>query len=126
EPVTSAQDIETGKVIDGRYRVEALLGKGAVGLVYRCRHLVLDKDVAIKVLRPDYARDPEIAERLEVEAKAACAIGSPHVVETVGVGALPDGSAYFVVEYLEGRSLAQLLDAGETLGAAEVLHIATQ
>lgn len=126
EPVTSAQDIETGKVIDGRYRVEALLGKGAVGLVYRCRHLVLDKDVAIKVLRPDYARDPEIAERLEVEAKAASAIGSPHIVETVDFGALPDGSAYFVMEYLEGRSLAQLLDAGETLGAAEVLHIATQ
>lgn len=126
DAVLSVQDVDIGRVIDGRYRVEALLGKGAVGLVYRCRHLALDKDVAIKVLRPDYASDAEVAGRLEVEAKAASAAGSPHIVETVDFGRLPDGSAYFAMEYLEGCSLGELLDSGEALGPEEVLDLAAQ
>jgi eukaryotic-like serine/threonine-protein kinase len=123
--VGGAHEIRPGKIIDGRYQVERLLGSGAVGLVYQCRHLILDKPVAIKVLRPDFARDAEVSERLVVEAKAASAIGSPHIVETVDFGALPDGSAYFVMEYLEGLSLAELIEGGP-MGPEEVLHIGLQ
>ncbi len=106
--------------------VEALLGTGAVGLVYRCRHLVLDKTLAVKVLRPDFARDAEVSARLVNEAKAASAIGSPHIVETVDFGRLADGSAFFVMEYLEGNPLTALIDGREPLSADDVLHIGIQ
>jgi eukaryotic-like serine/threonine-protein kinase len=124
---SGAHEIAPGRIVDGRYQIEALLGAGAVGLVYRCRHLVLDKTLAIKVLRPDFARDPEVSARLVNEAKAASAIGSAHIVETVDFGTLPDGSAFFVMEYLEGTPLTSLVeDPDSALSAEDVLHIALQ
>jgi serine/threonine-protein kinase len=124
--VAGAHEIDAGRTIDGRYRVEELLGEGAVGLVYKCRHLVLDKDVAIKVLRPDFARDPELSGRLVLEAKAASAIGNPHIVETVDFGTLLDGTAFFAMEYLDGVPLTELLAADEPMSRDDLLHISIQ
>jgi serine/threonine-protein kinase len=127
-----------GQLVDGRYRIEGVLGKGGMGLVYRARHQVLGKPLALKVLLPEVSRDGDVMERFKREAQAASAIGSPHICDVSDFGSLADGSTYFVMELLDGPSLTSVMKAGpmpterivavamqicEALGDAHARHI---
>ncbi|WP_437947078.1 serine/threonine-protein kinase [Sorangium sp. So ce296] len=101
--------IAPGDVLLGKYRVESVLGRGAMGLVVAARHLALDDRVAIKVLLPRYVQDPEILQRFLREGRAAVRIRSPHVVRVADVGTLENGAPYMVMDHLEGKDLAAVL-----------------
>jgi serine/threonine-protein kinase len=120
------QDPYLGATIDGRYKVEALLGEGGMGVVYRCVHTIIGKKVAMKVLRADLARDAEVTERFLNEAKAASSIGNAHIIDISDFGQFPDGAAYFVMEYLNGQPMSKLVEGSQPLAVQRILHLARQ
>jgi len=107
----------------GDYVVKQLLGQGGMGLVYAGEQPLIGKRVAIKVLRPQYAKDPKQIERLLAEARAVNAIRHRGIIDIFNFGQLPDGRHYMVMEYLEGRALdAELAERGP-LPVPEVIGI---
>jgi len=115
-----------GSIIDRRYRVEALLGEGGMGLVYRVRHTGLNKAFAIKVLRRENTHDPEVVARFRREAESASGIGNQHIVDINDFGVLHDGSTYFVMECLEGMDLIDAMDKTPRIEERRAVHIAEQ
>ncbi|HEY6726290.1 MAG TPA: serine/threonine-protein kinase [Polyangiaceae bacterium] len=122
----SPSDPYVGCTIDGRYKVEARLGEGGMGVVYRCSHKVIGKKVAMKVLRADLARDIEATERFLNEAKAASSIGNPHIIDISDFGQFADGATYFVMEYLDGQPLSAVLRSSGAQPLPRLISIAAQ
>jgi serine/threonine protein kinase len=125
-PETARGDPLIGTTIDGRYFVDSMLGEGGIGVVYLARHTIIGKAVAIKVLRRDVARDDAMTQRFLLEAQAVSGIGNPHIIDISDFGKLPDGSMYFVMEYLQGQSLADLIERVRPLPVPRLLAIARQ
>ena len=115
-----------GTILDGRYKIEGLLGEGGMGVVYRAKHTALGKSLAVKVLRAEVSKDTEIVTRFRQEAQSATAIGNEHIIDISDFGALPDGSTYFVMEFLDGVSLSGALDEQRPLPVSRTIHIAKQ
>jgi non-specific serine/threonine protein kinase/serine/threonine-protein kinase len=111
------------QLIAGRYRLGPSLGSGGMGTVYAGHDLRLDRDVAIKVLRPELARDLSLRRRFEREARAAARVSHPHVVAVYDTGEDPDADVYIVMERLTGRTLVDELRTGP-LGEARVREVA--
>ncbi len=114
-----------GQVIAERYRVTGTLGKGGMGLVYRAEHVLMHKSVAIKVLHRELGWLPEVVARFEREAIAAGRLDHPHVATAMDFGRLEDGSFYLVLEFVQGTSVADLLDGG-VVPEARAARIASQ
>ncbi|HEX7668809.1 MAG TPA: serine/threonine-protein kinase, partial [Polyangiaceae bacterium] len=113
-----------GTVLAERYRVDRFLGSGGMGAVYLGEHILMRKAVALKVLHRDMTVHAEVVARFEREAVAAGRIDHPNVAAASDFGRLADGSFYLVLEYVDGRSLASLIDEGpielgRTLAIAE-------
>jgi predicted Ser/Thr protein kinase len=127
EPIAPpVPDPYLGVEVDRRYVIESLIAAGGMGLVYRGRHSILGKKLAIKIIRADVAQMPDGSERFLLEAKAASAIGNEHIVDIGDYGSMPDGSPYLVMEYLDGVSLATLLKEEPYLGVPRIARIACQ
>ncbi len=115
-----------GTVVAGRYRIERMLGSGGMGSVYRAEHVLMRKAVAVKVLHREMTALPEIVARFEREAVAAGRIEHPNVVAASDFGRLEDGSFYLVLEYVEGKPLAKVIDSEGALAPERALHIVRQ
>ncbi|MGE0788845.1 MAG: serine/threonine protein kinase [Sandaracinaceae bacterium] len=115
-----------GRVIDGRYRIEKRIGEGGMGVVYMATHTVLQKKLALKVLRSDSSKDGETVQRFMQEAQAATSIGHQNIIDISDFGRLPDGSVYFVMEYLDGTSLNALIKKGGSVPMQSAIHIIRQ
>jgi len=104
--------VEIGAALDGKYRIDTLIGRGGMGAVYRARDLRLDRDVAIKVVRGELVSSTEARERFRREAQLAARLQHPAIVTIFDFGTLPDGSAYLVMEYVRGEDLRARLGRG--------------
>jgi serine/threonine protein kinase len=104
------QDPLVGATLGGRYLIESFLSSGGMGVVYRAKHTVLDKPLAIKLLRE--AQDPMMQQRFLLEAKSACHIGHENIVDITDFGVLDDGRPYLVMEFLQGQSLEAVIAKG--------------
>ena len=120
------EDPLVGTTIDGRYQVEKKLGEGGMGVVYLAKHAVIGNKCAIKVLRGELTGEGEVSERFIQEARAAAAIGNDHIIQITDFGQLPDGSAYFVMEFLDGLALHDIIEESPTMAAERALHIMIQ
>ncbi len=99
-----------GRTLGGKFLVEAIVGSGAMGHVYRARHVVLDKAVAVKVIRAEYSSNEVFRTRFLQEALTASRLEHPNTVQILDYGAESDGVTYIVMELLRGRTLADVID----------------
>ncbi|MBU1240244.1 serine/threonine protein kinase [Myxococcota bacterium] len=123
----SQEDIDdlTGCFI-GNYKVLNMIGSGAFGDVYLGRHPTIESQVAIKVLDPTLASDPEMVKRFNAEARAVNIIKHPNIIKIYDFGQLPDGRHYFTMEYLEGQELGALIKQRAPFSVKDTLRIAKQ
>ncbi|MBI2389536.1 MAG: protein kinase [Deltaproteobacteria bacterium] len=114
-----------GQVLGGKYRIESVLGGGAMGMVYRARHVALDKPLAIKVLHRRFQQDTQFAERFHREALAASRLDHPNVLRVVDFGD-EDGLLYIAMELLTGRDLRTILAEERSLAPVRAIEIMSQ
>jgi serine/threonine-protein kinase len=113
-----------GVVLDGRYRLDALLGEGGMGAVFRAQQLAIDRRVAVKLLKPHLTQNPEAAERFVREARSTLKVESPHVAKIFDFGITPHGDYYIAMEYLDGRTAQRELEIDGPFSPARTLHVA--
>ncbi len=118
--------VEVGDTIAGKYRVDAVIGAGGMGIVLAATHVELERKVAVKLIRPELTEDPAIVERLMLEARAAAGIRSEHVGSVLDVGRLEGGAPYIVMEFLEGTEFAALLTSRGRLPIIETVDLILQ
>ena len=107
-----ASKLGVGEIVDGRYRIERVLGEGGMGAVFVAEHLRLRKSVALKVVHGSFAGSAELAERFAREAMVSAKLEHPNVASAIDYGTLPDGSAYLVMQLAPGKNLRAWLDDG--------------
>jgi eukaryotic-like serine/threonine-protein kinase len=95
-----------GAILDGKYRIDRVLGRGGMGMVLQATHLQLRLPVAIKMLLPEMVNDELVVQRFVREARAAVRLKNEHVARVLDVGVFDDGAPYIVLEYLEGKDLS--------------------
>src|SRR5215210_5465895 len=115
-----------GQTLAGKYRVEERISEGGMGTVYRATHVLMEKQVAIKVLHPSLAADEKIVARFTREAKAASRISHPHAISVTDFGESENGVVYLVMEYLRGRTLKDVVRSGGPMTLARAVEIVRQ
>jgi serine/threonine protein kinase len=115
-----------GSTLDGRYEILAEIGSGQVGTVYRARHLLIGRLVAIKVLHAELAVDEKRLQNFQLEAKAVSALSHPGIIKVYDSGLAPDGRPYLVMDLAEGESLSELIARERHLFAARAVAIVAQ
>jgi eukaryotic-like serine/threonine-protein kinase len=121
-----ALSILPGEVLGGKYRIDARLAEGGMGVVLRATHLDLDCPVAIKLLRPEHATNEDVIGRLLAEARIAAGLRSKHVNHVLDVGRAQDGLPYLVLEYMEGSDLGGHLELHGKLPPREAVDYVLQ
>jgi len=101
-----------GSVLGDRYRVVSRIGMGGMGAVYLAQHITLKRDLAVKVLLPEFGGKEEFVRRFEREAESASRLAHPHIIAVTDFGRTADGLLFLVMEYLDGRSLSSLIREG--------------
>src|SRR5262245_13131706 len=109
---TGSNDPMLGKVVAGRYRLEARLGEGGMGVVYRARHVLIERVVALKLIRPDLRGETHLRAWMLREARAANRVDHAHIIDIHDIGETEEGELYLVMEYLVGTALSAELARG--------------
>ena len=123
DPTVSTISVREGRMLGGRYELVQVLGSGGMAVVWLATDHVLDRDVAVKILREQYAADPVFRERFTREALHAARLSHPGVVTTYDAG-VDEGTAYLVMEAVQGRTLHEVLTSDGPLPVAQAVTIA--
>jgi serine/threonine protein kinase len=115
-----------GRVVDRKYLVRGVIGEGGMSTIYEAEHVGLDRMVAMKVLHPSLADDPEAIARLKQEARVVSAIGNPNICAVFDMGKTDDGSPYLVMERLVGESLAERIKNQGAMSFGELAPLMRQ
>ncbi|MBC7930368.1 MAG: SUMF1/EgtB/PvdO family nonheme iron enzyme [Rubrivivax sp.] len=116
--------IHLDNILDERYQLESKLGQGGMGMVFKARHVFIKTQHAIKIILPDLVgNDPSLTARFRQEAMAAAAIRHPNTVSVTDYGILNDTTPYLVMEFVEGRSLHDMLSAEKRIAWAQAVEI---
>jgi eukaryotic-like serine/threonine-protein kinase len=115
-----------GLTIANKYKLVSLIGCGGIAAVYEAHHVALRRDVALKILHPRFAKDPELATRFVREARETAAIGHPAFVAVHDAGVAEDGCAFIEMARLEGRDLFSIREAEGTIEPARAVKIAIE
>jgi serine/threonine-protein kinase len=115
-----------GQTLAGKYRIEERLSEGGMGTVYRGTHVLMDKTVAVKVLRPSLAADEKIVARFSREARAASKISHPHALSVTDFGESDNGVVFLVMEYLSGKTLKEIIRQEGPMPLPRVVEILRQ
>src|SRR5215207_6901507 len=122
----TTDDSLLGSTLAGKYRIDERLNEGGMGTVYRGTHVLMEKTVAIKVLRPALAADEKIVARFSREARAASRISHPLALSVTDFGEDENGNVFLVMEFLSGKTLKQVIRDGGTLSLTRVVDITRQ
>jgi DNA-directed RNA polymerase specialized sigma24 family protein/predicted Ser/Thr protein kinase len=122
-PTVAVQDLEPGRVLGKRFRIEQRVGEGGMGAVFRATDLETGRDVAVKTLLPEAAKDPALRRRFEREAKILQKVEHPNFVRFLEYGSGSSEPAYVVMEFLDGAALSKLLTHESRLIPQRALHI---
>jgi GAF domain-containing protein len=112
-------------IVDGKYRVDAVIGRGGMGAVFRAHDLRLQRDVAVKIVRADLVGSEESQERFQREAQIVARLQHPAIVTIFDFGTLIDGAAFLVMEYIHGEDLRHRLKREHTLSTSSTVHLMT-
>jgi len=118
--------LESGQIIEGKYRIKGLIGEGGMGAVYEGENVRIQRRVAIKVLHPSFTQNEDVMARFQREAQAAGRIGNDHILEVLDLGSLPDGSHFMVLEFLDGEPLSKRIQNAGRMAPREVAPLARQ
>lgn len=124
EPSTQSYEPSDGALIDGKYRIVRLCGRGGMGAVYEALNVAIGKRVALKFIDPQAASNQDAVQRFLREAQAASAAESQHIVQVFDVGEHPPGCPYIVMELLRGETLAARIGRLGRLPVGEAVHVA--
>ncbi len=125
DPVTPPSG-PIGTVLDGKWRLVRVIGRGGMGVVYEGVNVAIGKRVALKFIDAPIAADPEVVGRFQREAQAASAVDSAHIVQIFDTGTAPDGAPYLVMELLPGETLGERIRRLGRLPVEEAVHVLCQ
>ena len=118
--------MDVPQFIAGRFRIEREIGTGGMGTVYLATHLGLERPVAVKIIRREFAGDADVADRFLREARTMAKLRHPNAAMIFDAGNLPDGRHFIVMEFVEGETLSQALAREGRFSATQAVNIATQ
>lgn len=124
--VTRSNDVVSVEILEDRYVLGEVLGSGTVGIVRAAHDTVLGIDVAVKIMRDEHVRDPEMLARFSREASISTRMMSPHIVKVLGIAVTRAGAPCIVYERLHGETLAERIDRGAGLSLSVVAQIVKQ
>ena len=116
--------MKIGQIIKERYEIVEILGEGGMAFVYKARDKQLQRDVAIKTLKPNYVNQEKFVDRFRREAQTAANLNHPNIVQIFDWGI--EDEPYFVMEYIEGNTLTSIISGNRTVGLNDILYIGSQ
>lgn len=124
EPVTVV--LQPGTILAGRYLIESVLGRGGMGIVYKGRHLLMDRPVAIKMLYPQHIADMYVLRRFQTEARSLSTLSHPNLVAVFDFGIADSDEPYMVMDFHEGKGLDEVLKIYQRIATPRALEIFLQ